>query len=127
MINEIKMEITRNGESLSSVKVIMPTWNKVRDNGLTYISLPFFGLETCAKNDDDAAVALSEAVQCFCLIAERHGLGLESELEFVGWEKSEEKGDTEFGHSFMNVTPKNEAFDNIINTGETQALQLTLA
>lgn len=127
MTNEIKMEIARNGEALSSVKVIMPTWNKVRDNGLIYINLPFFGLETCAKDEDDAAIAVSEAVQCFCLIAEKYGLGLESELEYVGWEKSEENGDNELRHSFMNVTPKNEAFDNIINTGETQALQLTLA
>lgn len=125
MNNVIKMEITRSGEVLSSVKVIMPIWQKVGDNKLIYIDLPFFGLSTCARDEEDVEVALKEAVSCFCLAAERHGLGLESELEFVGWEKEINQKDSE--HSFMNLIPNNTAFDFMINTGETQALELTLA
>lgn len=124
MNNVIKMEITRSGEVLSSVKLIMPTWQKVGDNKLIYIDLPFFGLNTCAKDEADIEIALKEAVSCFCIAAERYGLGLESELEFVGWEKDTSEKDNQ--HSFMNLIPNNTAFDFMINTGETQALELIL-
>lgn len=46
------------------------------------IFIPLIGAETwCMPGDEEKAVA--EAVACFCIGAERHGMGIEKELKAV--------------------------------------------
>jgi hypothetical protein len=120
--NQLMIEITREDGKLSVVKVFMPVWQKLESDGKLYIKIPVFGLETCALNDEkDVECAIEEAVMCFCIAAEECGLGLESELEFMGWEKSDEGG-----HLFMDLESDKIAIKSIIDTGEQHAIQLDL-
>ena len=118
--NEVSMEITRNGNALSAVKVIMPTWNRTGADNKVYVSIPFLGIETCGESPEDADTAVKEALKCFILISEKYGLGLESELEFLGWDRKE----SDQHHSLFNVQPKNRAFESMVNTGDSRAIQL---
>lgn len=117
MKNVIKMEITRKGDALSSIKVFMPTWQKKGIDGKIYISLPVFGVETYAMDEIDAETAIKEAVACFCIMAESHGKGLENELELLGWSRDDINGNV------LDITPDNFAFGSMIDTGEQRALE----
>jgi len=119
--NEVSMEITRNGHALSAVKVIMPTWDRTGKDNKIYVSIPFLGIETYGIDEEDADLAVKEAFKCFCLVAEKHGLGLESELEYLGWERQEQISPD---HSFFNVQPKSRAIESMVNTGDKRAIQL---
>ncbi len=118
---DISMEITRADHKLSSVSVIMPTWNRKGSDGKLYASIPFLGLETCGVDEDDLEVAVKEAFICFCLAAEEYGLGLESELEFLGWTQVEERSDT---HSILNNFPSNKGIEAALSTGDTRLITL---
>lgn len=126
MQNPISMEITRNGLIISAVKVIMPTWDRKGDDGKTYVSIPFLGLETYGINDEDVDLAIEEVIKCFVIAAEKNGLGLESELEFLGWEKVQNQP-IEKEHSLFNVIPKESVYESIVNTGDTRALMFEIA
>lgn len=39
------------------------------------------GLETVAKDKEDAKVAMREAIECFCIAAEKFGNGIVQELK----------------------------------------------
>jgi len=117
----ILIEITREDHRLVSVKTIMPTWNRLGADGKTYISIPFLGLETCSLGDNDTDKAFEEALTAFCIVAEKHGLGLESELEFLGWTLVEKRDDT---LSLLSNNSTNESIVAALSTGDTRAIQL---
>lgn len=116
---DANIEITRHGKTLFSVSVIMPTWNKMEDDNVLSVNIPLLGIKTFAKNEDDAEEAVKEAIQCFCLSAEKFGQGLEKELQTLGWlrSKNEEK------HVLLDysVSDNNYVLEQIMQTGEQHA------
>lgn len=124
-MNEINASvgITRIEGKLSEVKVIMPTWNRVGSDGKTYISVPLFGLETFGIDENDCDLALEEAIKCFCLLAEEEGLGLDFELEFMGWKIDEHSNKS--NHIF-NVNPTIPAFELMMQTGSQTAFAISI-
>lgn len=86
--NNPTIEIVRKDHKLISVKAIMPIWTRIGANGVTYIRMPLLGINTYGKGADDIELAINECLHGYLLIAEECGLGLESELEFFGWEKT---------------------------------------
>lgn len=122
--NEPLIEITRKDNKLSSVKVIMPTWNELGDDDKIYCNIPLLGgLKTYAMDLDDAKIAIKEAIHCFCVAAEKVGNGLEGELKMLGWQLVNTTEDTvTFGiHSEV------EAFELVLETGEPTAVQLEMS
>ena len=115
----ISIEIAREDHKLSSASVIMPTWNRKGNDGKIYAKIPFLGLETYGNDENDLDKAVEEAFACFCIASEKHGLGLESELEYIGWTKTDKKDEV---HSFLQAVTENEAFESALNTGDTRAL-----
>jgi hypothetical protein len=115
--------IARVNNKLSEVKLIMPTWNRIGSDNKVYINIPFFNIETFGHNDEDADLAIEEAVKCFCLLAEEEGLGLDFELEFMGWEIQENSN--KINHIF-NVTPNNPAIESMMRTGSQTALEFSI-
>lgn len=82
------IDIVRDGMKLSSVSIVMPTWEQKHEDNQIYINIPLLGLETVAMDEDDAYIAVEEALKAFCIASDECGLGLESELEFIGWTKN---------------------------------------
>jgi len=124
-MNEVSATIgvSRIDGKLSEVKVIMPTWNRVGNDSKIYINIPFFGIETFGHDENDCDIAIEEAIKCFCLIAEEEGLGLDFELEFMGW-KIQENSDK--SNHIFNVNPSNPAFELMMQTGSQTALEFTI-
>jgi hypothetical protein len=121
---KIVLEIGRNNNELTSVKVIMPTWSRIGDDGNIHIKMPLLGdIETFASNEEEAGTAVREAFQCFCLAAERFGKGLEKELENLGWERHIQQSKRKHFVS-LNINSKNQAFNSMVNTGELIALSV---
>lgn len=118
---DISMKITRNDHKLSSVSVIMPTWNRKSEDGKIYASIPFLGLETCGLDESDLDTAIEEALTCFCIAAEKHGLGLESELQFLGWTQAEPLDEN---HSILSNNAGNESMVAALSTGDTRAIKV---
>lgn len=119
-INEATVEITRHGKVLSSVSVVMPTWDKVEENGSINVSMPLFGINTYAKNDEDAEIAVEEAIKAFCIASERYGHGFEEELKSLGWKPQSEKAAVE-GHTLLSIESDNDLINQIMQTGEPVA------
>jgi hypothetical protein len=121
--NEPLIEITRTDNILSSVKVIMPTWNELRDDNKTYCKIPLLGgLNTYAMNDNDAQIAVKEAIHCFCIAAEKFGQGLENELIMLGWQELSKTDNV----SVFSIHTDIAAFELILETGETTAVQVEI-
>ena len=120
MQNESAIGITRHSGKLAAVSVIMPVWSKVdeSDNKI-YIDIPLFGLKTVAKDESDFDIAIQEAVMCFCLLSEEKGLGLESELEFNGWEQMDHKEG-----QMMFDTKNQPVLESVFETGDQVAFEL---
>lgn len=120
----IMMEIKRSRHRLHSVSVVMPTWNRIGSDGKIYAKIPFLGLETYGTDEEDLRVAIEEALECFCIAAEEHGLGLESELQFQGWKQVEKTGDD---LSILNAMPETEAMKSVLSTGDIRAIEHVFA
>ena len=84
MHTEANIEITRNGEKLA-VSVLMPVWNRFADHGNLLVELPLLGINTIAKDENDADKAIEEAIASFCFAADKFGQGIEKELQALGW------------------------------------------
>lgn len=82
---EANIKITRNGDKISSISVFMPIWNKHSDHGNLLVQLPLLGIETMAKDENDAEKAIDEAIVSFCIVSEKFGQGIEKELQALGW------------------------------------------
>lgn len=116
-IPEANIEIFRDNGSLSKISVIMPKWNTPEeDDSICGINIPLFGLKTFAKNEDDAKVAIKEAILCFCISAEKFGKGIEVELQALGWSLEEE--DKNRVLLAYKVSSSDVVLEQIMQTGE---------
>lgn len=127
--NEANIEITRKDKKLFSISVVMPMWDKIGDDGFLKIDIPLFSIRTFAKNDEDAEIAIEEAIKVFCINAEKFGAGLENELRILGWSHNTENDETI--SMVYNVSDTNVVMEQIMETGEqyahTHSLELELA
>lgn len=121
---EANIEIIRHGETLSSVSVIMPRWIKAEYDNTLSVNIPFFGIKTFAKDEEDSEIAIEEAIKCFCLAAERFGQGVEAELQTLGWNRIKEENE----HSLLSysVPDTNVVLEQIMQTGEQYAHNLEI-
>ena len=119
--NEILFEISRENGVLTSAKIIMPTWSRVGEDGNIYIEIPLLELSTFGANEEDAEVAIKEAFECFCILAEKHGKGLERELELLGWNRAIKKNPVKH-YALLNFKSPNPAINNMAKTGASMAL-----
>jgi hypothetical protein len=116
---EANIEITRQDGHLSSVSVVMPSWNKIGDDNVIVVDLPLFGLKTFAASDNDIDVAIEEAIKGFCLIAEKFGKGLDAELLALGWTAIQ--NENEHISLDFNIPDDNSVFEQIMQTGDQYA------
>lgn len=122
--NEASIEIIRKDGVVSSVKVIMPAWCKINDDGTLKVEIPLFKITTFADNEEDAHEAIKEAIMCFCISAQKFGNGLEQELKELGWTS---ETSAESNHSLFNINSNAPFIEDLMNTGESMALDLQLA
>lgn len=117
------IEVIRHNEKLSSLKVIMPIWNESGEDNKIYTKIPLLGgLKTYSINENDTDIAVKEAIECFCIAAERYGNGLENELENIGWVLTLSSDN----RTVLNIDSSNSMFNLVLQTGETTALDLEL-
>jgi hypothetical protein len=120
---ETKIEVTRKEGKLTSIKVIMPTWHDHGDDGQIYTTMPFLGgLTTYSLDHSDSEIAIKEAIHCFCIASEKHGMGVERELQSLGWEVDEESQNS----IILSIPTMNQIFDLVVKTGETKALDIEM-
>src|SRR5436190_14713729 len=114
------IKITRRGKKLFSIAILMPVWNKIEMDNTIAIDIPLFKLKTFARDEDDAEAAIKEAIESFCIAAERFGNGLESELSTMGWSFIEEEEE----NSILNYNPHDAVLEQMMQTGETHSHNL---
>lgn len=113
MDSEATIQILRDNRGhLETVAVVMPTWEKEGDDGSTIIDMPFFGMRLFAFDDMDVDQITHDAIKSFCANCDTFGLGLETELITIGWEKVD---DTTMVYTMKNT---NIVIDQMLHTGE---------
>lgn len=120
MITEANIEITRKGDKLISISVLMPVWSKPSNCGNLLVKLPFLAIDTIAKDENDAETAIKEALQSFCIVAEKFGQGVEKELQSLGWTLVDQKGKPVVGYC---VSDPDSLIDRLTQTGENYVNQ----
>lgn len=117
--NEANIIITRE-KGIISLSVVMPVWCKRSAQGNMLVKLPLLGIETIAKDEEDSATAIEEAIQCFFCAAERFGQGIEKELLALGWECIHEETDESIsGYTLSGTGNDIDALVNrLLGTGE---------
>lgn len=116
---EANIEIKRQDGILSSISVIMPTWNKVDDKGFIGINIPLLGMKTIAKDEVDADAATMELIKCFSIASEKFGQGIEKELETLGWSFVESlEGHSLLTYEIEQNNARNIILEQIMETGE---------
>lgn len=114
--NSATIRIERKKNLLAAVEVIMPVWSKKSGDGFLEISLPLLNISTWAKDEDDSEIAIQEAVAGFCWVCEKHGKGLDKELEHLGWHKDQKNS----AETFFNLESESILFESLLNTGESK-------
>ena len=89
---EANITIKLEADGKTSVAVLMPVWVKTTEYGTLKISLPLLGLDTYAKNEEDADNAIDEAIIAFCVMAKKYGQGVQKELQSLGWQLMDDSG-----------------------------------
>jgi len=113
---EANIKITRNRGKLISISVFMPIWNKQSEYGNILVQIPLLGIDTLANDEKDAEKAIDEAIASFCIVAEKFGLGIEKELQALGWISVEgEIGVPTLG---FNVSDTDAMLERLMQTGE---------
>lgn len=113
---EANIKITRQGGKVTSISVFMPIWSKSSEKGNLLVNLPLLGIETIAKDEQDSEIAIEEAIQSFCIVAEKFGQGIERELQALGWIPVDgESGEPLLGYS---VEDTDELLERLFSTGE---------
>jgi hypothetical protein len=116
-------QIKRNNGKISSITVIMPVWQERGEDEKVYLKLPMLGgLRTYASNTQDSEKAIKEAIQIFCTAAEKHGLGIEGELQILGWNISSEDND----NTQLKMQISSPMFDLMLDTGEPTAVNIEM-
>lgn len=115
-IPEANIEIMRNGDKLVSISVSMPIWSKESEfDGNILVKLPLLAINTIAKDEDDAEIAIKEAIQSFCIAAEKFGEGVESELQALGWKRVDHNGNHVLGYC---VSEPDALIERLLQTGD---------
>ncbi|QEC68570.1 hypothetical protein FRZ67_15105 [Panacibacter ginsenosidivorans] len=113
---EANIKIARHNGIVTSISVFMPIWSKTSDHGKLLIQLPLLGIDTIAKDEADSEIAIKEAIQSFCIVAEKFGQGIEIELQALGWIAVDgESGEPLLGY---NVEETDELLERLFHTGE---------
>lgn len=107
------IKITKNDGKVTFISVAMPICTQRNNFGNFSVRLPLLGFETIARDGDDAKRAIEEAIISFCIIAERFGLGVEKELQGLGWKNIEED------NLAFDINGANTVLKGIFNTGES--------
>lgn len=113
---DANIEICRANNVLQSISLIMPVWHKCNEDGFIEIHMPLFGLKTIASNEEAIEKAVTEAVHCFAISAEKFGKGLEFELQMLGWQSADEE------ESLLQFIAPNDVFQQVIETGDPISL-----
>lgn len=122
---DANIEINRIGGKLSSISVVMPIWDKHSEDGFISVDIPLFGIKSIAINEEDATLAVNEAIHLFCFNSENFGEGLEKELHHIGW-RFINKGKDKTTMSFR-ISNRDTVLDQIMQTGEQFVERLDLA
>lgn len=80
-VEEINIELRMVDGEVVSASAILPVWTSELSNGHIKAKLPFLGIETYAKNDEDLTRVVNEAFVMFCIVAKKYGLGIREELQ----------------------------------------------
>lgn len=121
----VVMAIVRKDGILSSVSGVMPTWQSINEDGEFVAKIPFLGMEALGSDEQDLHDSIIDCITAFCIIAEKHGEGLEKELSLLGWELVESEGEVttlDASGSFA----ENETLSAILSTGEVGSFKLDL-
>lgn len=110
---ESNIKIVRDNGKVS-VSIEIPIWNKTLKDGNISILIPFLRIETIAANEKDAESAINEAICSFCIVSDKFGMGIEKELQELGWRLIlNNDGDPVWGFSIA------EPLDAILRTGDS--------
>ncbi|NIG57252.1 hypothetical protein [Chitinophaga sp. Cy-1792] len=124
MTTEANITITKREGKITFISVSMPIWTKWNDFGNLSVNIPLLGIETIAKDGNDAEKAIEEAIISFCVIAEKFGQGIEKELQVLGWQLA---GDDNLEYG---INDADAVLESIFRTGENYVnphLKLELA
>lgn len=122
-IASANIKISRHGDVLNSITLSMPIWSKVESDESIELNIPLFGIKTFAKDEEDIDSAVEEALKSFCIVAEKFGRGLETELGALGWEFVEEENE----NSLLDYNPHDAVLEQMMGTGEEYSNNLVLA
>jgi hypothetical protein len=115
-ITEANIEIKRTINKHVSISVSMPVWSKESEfDGNIIVKLPLLDIDTIASNEQDAEIAIKEAIQSFCVAAEKFGEGIEKELQALGWKRVDQKGNPVLGFC---VSETDELLERLLQTGD---------
>lgn len=117
---DAEIEINRKNKKIVSVKLVVPVWHRLGEDGNIYASLPLFGIETYGKNENDLDVAIKDALEGFFAVCDKFGNGLEKELEALGWKQEK----THTNVPVFSVHPKNEMYAGMMKTGLPMAMMI---
>lgn len=113
---EANFEIVRKNRKIQRVSVSMPIWTKNSETeSHLSIQIPLLGIDSIAKDELDAEQAIEEAVRLFCIVSEKYGKGLETELEATGWKTLSSSQGKSMG---IEVSDDLQFLDRIFQTGD---------
>lgn len=116
-ILEANIEIMMENGKAVSVSVSMPVWGKKSEiDGNLHVKIPLLNIETIAKDENDADIAIKEAIQGFCIVAQKFGQGIEKELQSLGWTRVDHNGNPILGYC---VSETDDLIDRLIQTGDS--------
>lgn len=120
--NNPSIEISRESNKIHSVKMVMPVWKRNGNDDLTYVEMPLLGLMTYGKGDEDVDLAIEETIKAFCIASEKFGLGLESELQYIGWKMLNETSNS----TLFVLEVKDSLMEEVMHTGFEKAFDLNI-
>lgn len=117
--------ISRKGGKLHTISVAMPIWDNIGEDGFLSIDIPLFNLKSFAKDESNADESIREAIVAFCIGAEKHGKGLETELKVLGWSFTDQTENMTV--MSFELSERNFMLNRVMQTGESFADKLDIA
>ena len=120
------IKIARTAGKLTSIAVVMPVKSEWSFDGYLKIHIPLFDSISWAKDETGIEKAVETDIILFCKVAEKHGRGIEKELQSLGWVIVDESS-TELVLKY-NINKADHARRQILRTGQNhinKRLQLT--
>lgn len=117
------IEISRHNGSLT-IKAIMPTWAKKQDDGSIQILLPHLGgATTFVDSEEEIQNTVNDLFKGFCIMVEKHGNGIEKELELIGWTMVKKH---KVNQSILNIQSRQPVYDSMLSTADTRLLKFAM-